>query len=95
MSKHLCITVIAILLCISKNIVICYPSDLGEWVIEVNNYVLYNLVKNSNFQYHQRECSHAVLETLCKDSGVNLEFVDIEGAISKLTSKVKRLVPTC
>ncbi len=82
--------IICVLIC-TKNVAVATPEANNEWVIEVNNLFMYELVKGFHRQYWSVETAQFVLEEICNKNNIDTNFVDKDTATSSLVSKIKYL----
>ena len=55
-------------------------------------YVLFELVKTSEYAFWTDECCQSVFNKICAENGVNIAFVNLKLTLPRLLSKIKMLI---
>lgn len=88
---NMILVVFLMILFLTKGSVVA-SNDRETWYINVNMHKLYKLVEDGAYSFNDKEGTQKVLEKLLMSENINLQFIDKEGTMSRLHSKIKHML---
>lgn len=74
----------------AKHVAQCHPNIDADWVVEVNNYALYLLARESELPQGASQ-AQSVLKKICELHRINYDFLDSE-VIDRLRQKIRNIM---
>ena len=68
----------------------CHPNVDSDWILEIKNYAIYLLVRESALPPGAAQ-AESVLKKLCQDNHINFDFLELE-VTDRLRHKIKRII---
>ena len=80
-----------IFLIINKNLAVAHPESSNEWILEVSNYLMYEIGVNFHHPIWKEQTAAFVLEEICALNGIDVEYIDRVPAVKRLHFKLVSL----